>query len=199
MAAHRHWRLYITGGAESGGSAQIAIAEIELRAAPGGADLTGAGTASASDPTGSPPAADAFDDDPVSTFWASSGIAPYPQWLAYDLGAGNAAEVVEYTITAMGEGGGQFAPQVFRLQWSDDGAAWTDAEPSRDLTGTWSDGQTRTFTVGGGEVGYDGHRHWRVFIADGADPYGWVTLAEIELRIEAGGTDITGFGTATAS
>lgn len=156
MAAHRYWRLLITGGYEDEFGPYAEIHELELRASVEGPDQTGSGTASAISvfPDDLTEPINAFDDDP-DTGWFPAEGGTWPLWLAYDFGAGNDVDVVEYAITNGNPDSGDYAPQVFKLQWSSDGTAWTDAEAEHDVTGTWAatGGETRVFAVGEGGGG----------------------------------------------
>lgn len=177
---HRYWRLYIN----STSSTYVSASEIELRTAPGGADVTGSGTASDSTHYNtSSTGTQAFDNN-TATIWAS--LAGMPQWVQYDFGAGNEKDIQQFTFrttTYPAEG-----PQNFALQYSDDGSTWfnlytVDSQP------TWSSGETRVFTVPSEKP-----RYWRIKItANASGGYYTVTqAAEIELREAAGGADKTG-------
>ena len=189
--AHRYWRLYITSTA----AVYISMAEIELRSAAGGTDLTGSGTASASawetDVAGLTP--DKAVDDSTATKWATYP-ATYPQWWSYDFGSGAAHAIIELRITPRQDGSHAETPTDFLVQYSDNGSTWTT---QRIITGlTWT---AAAQTIDVGAIASAASRHWRIYIARGATISGNVSFAEIELRSAAGGTDLTGSGTASAS
>lgn len=119
MAAHRYWRLSFARA-----TSVIRISELALRTSVGGANVATGGTASASHTFGGNSAANAFDGN-ATTFWnASSGlIAGEPVWLAYDFGAGNDKDIVEYVVT-VDSSAGTGIPEGGYLQYSDNGTTW---------------------------------------------------------------------------
>jgi hypothetical protein len=142
--AHRYWRLLINQSADT---FSTAIAELSLAATPGGANLIGTGTISASSVSQSAHAAAfAVDGDPA-TYWASNTASPLPgQWLVYDFGAGVTQQIVEVKLTAGAFlNGDQFAPSEFQLQWSNDNSNWTSAWNFRSAV--WTAGTQQTFTI----------------------------------------------------
>lgn len=142
--SHRYWRLYITA---LNGSAYAALAELDLHESIGGADTTGSAPGSGS-------ASSAFDafsvatrafDNNTATLWASNGGA-LPQWLKWDYGLGEAKEIIEFVLKARPDGSAATqSPKDFKLQWSDDDSAWTDAITVTNQTG-WSASEVRTFS-----------------------------------------------------
>jgi hypothetical protein len=143
VAAHRHWRLYVTA---NGGSPYTSILELELLESVGGPDVTTPGMlATASSNYGAQVPAFAIEDTPLdaSKYWESGGTSP-PVWLAVDLGAGNAKDIRGLTLRAsvwVNE-----TPKDFALQWSDDGLAWTTVQSWAGEVG-WSSGEFRAFSA----------------------------------------------------
>ena len=82
-------------------------------------------TATASASNIDDPPGNAVDGDPA-TAWSADG--PEQQWLAVDLGSPK--PISRWAVRLAGSGGGTPARNLaaFKLQWSEDGAAWTDAD-----------------------------------------------------------------------
>lgn len=144
---HRYWRLLCTAVPLWNGAPYVALAEIELRESSGGADVTGAGAASASSAllygAQAYTAGRAFDNSTdIDSIWHSDGSA-LPQWIAYDFGAGNTRAIREVVITPRDIV--DQAPTSFAVQWSDDGSAWT-TERSFDYA-SWVPSQPTVFSL----------------------------------------------------
>lgn len=124
MAAHRYWRIYARG-------ATVALADVELRTAAGGATVATGGVATASAGT----AAAAWDGAP-GTEWSAAGSASAitTAWVQYALPA--AAEVVEVALRSPAAN----APTACLIAWSDDGTRWQICHPGvipADTAGGW--------------------------------------------------------------
>jgi len=120
---HRYWRVKVTGQNLGGTAGYIRAAEIQMRTTSGGADQCTGGTAMADSfyaPEGLT-AANAFDDS-IFTDWASNGTGNN-SWIGYDLGAGNAKDIVEVAWT-VGNDASQ-VPTDVTIDYSDDGSTWT--------------------------------------------------------------------------
>lgn len=143
MAAHRHWRLYIT--ATGGDPNYTQIAELELRAAIGGADQTGAGTASALTALSGFEASKAVDNT-TSSKWSTTVGNVTPTWIAYDFGAGNDVDIVEVAVACAGTAFDARGPRVFDVEWSDDGSTWTTAWSVNEPSLTYTSGVFSVFT-----------------------------------------------------
>jgi len=121
MTARKHWAILVGPRAGSGGG--VAIAEVEMRAAVGGADQCTGGTPGGVTTSGNP-ASNAFDNS-TSTLW-HHGSAFGGQRLSYEFAA--PVEIVEMAITLPGAGsaypGTTFGPAAVWVQWSDDGVTW---------------------------------------------------------------------------
>ncbi|MBG4448725.1 discoidin domain-containing protein [Pseudomonas aeruginosa] len=127
MAAHRYWRLLLS---QSVNSTQPVVGEIAFATSPGGANVATGGVASASKFDTGFEADKSFDGN-ASTYWrvsgyiVSGGVGLGNEWIQYDLGAGNAKDVVEMRIGFPSTPGTQTAPRAFTLYWSDDGLNFT--------------------------------------------------------------------------
>lgn len=145
MAAHRYWSIYCTATPDT----YFSFQEIELRSSVGGADLTGSGTATASQTEGGHTPADAVDNN-SATFWGSySGTVP--QWWKYDFGAGNAFDIIEIAITARNDAYYGEAGTAFLIQYSDDDSNWVTQKSISGLS--WSAGETKVINVAGSIAG----------------------------------------------
>jgi hypothetical protein len=190
MAAHRYWRIRITASANNSDSA---IGELELRTSASGADQTGSGTASAnSDAGGSWVASNAFDNN-NGTGWNSASFAGVPVWLAYDFGSGNDKDIVEIALRVRSDYVGN-APKDFWVEYSDNGTQWLSSWRVVNATG-WSTGEQRVYSYSGPS---GAHRYWRLGIT-AVNGTGVIRVSDLEYRTSAGGADVTGSGTASAS
>lgn len=120
MAAHLHWRLWIT---EANNSNAIDIGELQMRASAGGANLCSGGTASATNSLGGNLPAAAFDGS-TATSWQTTFSPTLPVFLRYTFAA--AVDVVQVAIIGS-NAYPIYSPKAFDVQWSDDGTSWTTA------------------------------------------------------------------------
>ena len=195
---HRYWRIFI-GATQSNGNDHT-IGEIELRAAPGGANLpiTAGGVASAS-LAQYYPASRAFDGLlPRSTnAWVTGG--GQTQWVQWDFGAGNAQVVTECKVvnseTASGAELAQH-PRNYLVSYSDDGSAWTPCGRKFGASGASEASSTVALDEAFDYSGYSQYRLYISAINGGSN----CALAELEL-IDADAYDVsTGINSnATAS
>jgi hypothetical protein len=137
MAAHTYWRF---SWATSNGGGNIALAEVELRTSVGGADAATGGTAGGTNVNGSFPAANAFDDNSSTDYQSSAVVST----LSYQFGS--AVDIVEYAFKAAASLNVNLAPNVWTLEYSDDGAAWTPAARSTGQS-SWTASEQRVFPV----------------------------------------------------
>ena len=136
MAVHRYWRLVISD--TNGAGAAVAIGELTLATAAGGASVAVGGTASASDAYSGHPATNAFNGiESSSDMWRTYSAIP-AQWIQYDFGA-TPRDIVEMRIYFPVGTTVVCSPKNFALYWSDDGMTWTRQR-------AWSE---QTFTEGG--------------------------------------------------
>ena len=143
ISAHRYWRLIGTvAGSYDGG----ALSEIEFYDTIGGADQANGGVASAGSEDFGGTAAQAFDGTTAMWAGAPGAVAAGTSWVAYDFGAGNDIEIVQVGITARSSGDSNQVWDEFKLQFSDNGTSWVDAQTWSD-TSTWGSLQQKKFTV----------------------------------------------------
>lgn len=120
MAAHRYWRLRSTALLGAGGKA--GIAEMEMREAPGGANLpiVYGGTIMSNGYVGYSYDTYVFDSG-TGNYWISAyGVG---DWVGWDFGVGVAYDVREIKITNANNTDYTIGAGVF--EWSDDGSSWT--------------------------------------------------------------------------
>lgn len=181
--AHRHWRLLVD---RVNADPICGAAELRLSAEPGGPNLCVGGTPGASNSHASFPPPGAFDGNP-DTYWSANWNAQSAGWwLAYDFGPGAAHEVREVAWRARHDYAGG-CPADARLQWSDDGAAWTDAARFTDPS-PWSAGQAKAWAVPSRAAG--GHRRWTLHCLDlNSSPLAGigVCVGELAFRASPGG------------
>jgi hypothetical protein len=136
------------------------------------------GTASGS--SGTAPA-NAFDDDADSKWWTLGEGQAGSGYLQYDFGSGVSRNIRRISI----KHAGGYMWRTFKLQYSDDGSAWSDLQ---------EDGGSTTLTSTGSGIGntvtYDSyrfldggsHRYWRLQGITGADAPGEPTVYELKLH-----------------
>jgi len=136
--AHGFWRvsMYSNGGYPN----SYAVAELQMRATPGGATQTTGGVCAESDQFSTFGCAAAFDGNATS-FWTSL-TRKFGNYLQYNFASPVA--VGEIAVTAINNNG-PATPIDMLLWFSDDGAKWSPAwhivTPA-----TWAVGETRVFT-----------------------------------------------------
>lgn len=154
---HRYWRVHIT--ANDGNTSFIGFTEIELRAAPAGADQTKSqstfGAASASSAINTDNRASNVVDGSTVDGWLSS-TGTFPQWWQYDCGnaghtgggAPNAPTIAVKQIAITGSWNAPDAsPKDFTLQWSDNGSDWTTALTVAGQAGWTGASDVRVFSL----------------------------------------------------
>lgn len=134
MASHRYWALGLFARPGSGNG--VGVAEVEMRATPGGADLCTGGTAGGASSAGLPPA-NAFDNNDT-TIWHNGSTFGDAARLSYDFGT--AVDVVEIFVRNAPAGSGTglpgttYGPGLVRVEWSDDGTSWFIGTPAAVLS-----------------------------------------------------------------
>lgn len=120
-AAHQYWAILCQDSAQTGTGAGYSIAELLFQTKPGGATLTGSGTAWS--PTNYPGlTADlAFDGDPT-TEWSSVSRAVADHPVAYNFSG--PVLVAEIQMQARDDTFYEQTPSQFLVAYSDDGLAW---------------------------------------------------------------------------
>lgn len=160
--AHRYWRVKVF--ATQDGTSLVNTAKVTLATSYGGANIatTSANAFASSAYSSSYAPSLSFHSGPETTnygYWLSNNVPSptKPQWVAYDLGLGNAQAIAEVTITVDNTLGTETyprAPHSFTIDCSDDGVIWSVA--GTFTAGTWSNAnKTQTFTLiaGGGPKG----------------------------------------------
>jgi len=143
--AKRYWKFYYAGV----GANYRSGAEMELRESVGGADVSGAGTASAMSET-EHPASNLFDNN-TATLWGTYDDSFYPHdecWVQYDFGSGNNKDIKQITWTNRNDGYLGEEPWGFFILCSDNGSDWgiAWADFDEDNWSAWAGGETRTYT-----------------------------------------------------
>lgn len=119
-AAYRYYRLNVS---QSFGGSYLIIAEVELRATIGGADLTSPSTpVTQSSQDGAAMAGSKVVDNDIVTTWATS--AAYPWWVRMDLGTPQSIAQVQITRLNNPQGFNG-APYNFTVEGSNDGTSFT--------------------------------------------------------------------------
>ncbi len=136
------------------------------------ANLSFVDAAGAAVPTGSydggSASLSALVDNSASTFcmWAYGGHGAASNGLNFrvDLGEGNAKSIGAFSITPKlySSDGGNSIPPGWKLQWSDDGSAWTDSGASV------SGANGNNVTYGSPVVAVSAHRYWRILCTQNA-------------------------------
>jgi hypothetical protein len=153
MAAHRYWRLVVWRPYSNDNKTRIN--EIILATTPGGAQAAVGGTATASSTayiTTNPPSA-AFDGVFSATNWwyssteyvLANGYYQGQGWLQYDMGAGNAIDVVEMRLYEHSNNSQIGNPRDFSLFYSDNGTTFTHKCSWSNQV--FTDGETKTYDV----------------------------------------------------
>jgi hypothetical protein len=137
MAATR-WRLNVT--ANNGDANSLELAELQMRAAVGGADQCAGGAATASTNYTSYPAANAFDDS-ASTAWITAW-GTTTGWIEYAFAG--AVDVVEYAFMPRSTQLDR-APTAWTFEYWD-GAAWVVVDTRSGET-SWSGGVFNVYAI----------------------------------------------------
>jgi hypothetical protein len=176
---HTYWRLVITSN--YGDSTYSGLAEIEMRATPGGANLCTGGTPSVSNSAGGGSSSTPFNGS-TSDVWYANGTDRWAQYqFASPVGIAEIA-VTAYNVEAQF---GRIAKGM-TLQYSDDGSTFTDAF-SCVFDGAVL-GATRAFPQAAFDTGFA--RVWRINVT-ARNGGNFTYIGEIELRAAASGTDQT--------
>lgn len=142
MAAHRFWRLYITG---NGGHTNVTVGELELATTPGGPQAAVGGVPAASTEFSATYSVTKAFDGSSTGAWVSGANTSYSvkEYIQYDLGAGKAIDVKEVRITFPADFTATSYPASFLLLHSDDGLDW---KIQRAWSGqTFTAGETKSF------------------------------------------------------
>jgi len=183
---HRYWSILCEG---SDDGAAHSIAELELRASPGGANLiTDQSELLASSADALADIANLIDAD-NATVWEITDAD-------FDVGdrrivyAGSPATVQEIVITSDSGANYDKTPTDFKLQFSEDGFAWNDAYTVSGEA-AWSAGETRTYTRPQTDESKENHQYWAVFCQSNANGQSYAAIVNLEMHETIAGPDIT--------
>ena len=124
--SYRYWRIFILNNNGSGD--YLALNEVELRGAGGGADITTPATpvtASTQYGTSYGPRYTVDNSLSAESLWISSTYAATNQWLRYDLGTPTAIAQVAMCWNAASMAGAGTSPKDLRIEGSNDGTSFT--------------------------------------------------------------------------
>lgn len=141
QASNRYWAI-LSANTQNGGG-DLVVSEMGLHETPGGPNIVGSGTGFYFPADGGYPAGNAFDGNTATIIYA--GTTGKGVLLGYDLGSGNDAEVVEFSITSSNTSGGNNTRCIATgyLLYSQDGLTWLRCG---DMTGeTWGNTETKEF------------------------------------------------------
>lgn len=141
MAAHRYWRLFISG---RGSGVYVAITELVFAVAASGPQAAVGGIASGTGDQVNNKPSNAFDGViSPENYWLSSysGGTSCTEYLQYEMTAGSPIDVAEIRITTSASP--VYYPVNFSLLYSDDGQSW-------EIKKSWSNqvfasNETKTF------------------------------------------------------
>lgn len=150
-AGHRYWRIHIT--APDGSTQYCGFTEIELRGTAGGSDLKSVqsnnGACIASSEVNSSNGAWMGSDGRLTHGWLSNTAGA--SWWRFDFGHALQVGVKVADVRQVAIRGSFNAPAAsprdFKIQYSDDGAAWTDALVVAGQTGWTGATDIRLFDI----------------------------------------------------
>lgn len=138
----RYWRIYITA---IGSGNYAGFCEIELRASPGGTDMTNTGTVMTASSGNAP---QLVVDNKIDANWTTYSQAA-PWWIRADMGTYVAEQAVfsaELAIWPNPTSTAANSPKDFVVQGSNDGTTWTDVKSFSGVTG-WVVGTPKIFSL----------------------------------------------------
>jgi len=142
VSVAKYWRIYIV--ANNGNPTYVALAEIEMRSTPGGADLCNGGTIFASSYLdGASAPANAFDNN-SATIWATAGGQATPSYIGYVF-AGEES-VNEVAITGRPSAYANQLPRTFYVERSFDNEEWERVAYIPNSS-SWGNTETRVFVL----------------------------------------------------
>ena len=131
MATHRFWRLHISAKGINSVN-YVALSGLVLADVAGGPQVAVGGVASASSIRTAGEEADKAFDALQNTFWRGAYNYVLPEHLQYDMGEGNAIDVVEIRLVHTTTPDLRTGPKDIALLYSDDGKHWF-------IQAAWSD------------------------------------------------------------
>lgn len=183
-AVSTKWRIYIncTELGFAAGNGNASIAECEMRASAGGADLCTGGTATASSTLSSNTASNAFANNGTTSVWtANSGD---DEWLQYEFASPVTIEEV-YIQAANNDFGSGNSPVDFEVQYDSGGGVFVTYWSA--LTGPFGMAEPRVFNRT--DAAPTGKRWWRFYVTNLTGTAARLSCSEIEMRLTNGGAD----------
>lgn len=182
---HRWWRVFAVDNYSRGSTPAISADNIEMRATPGGSDLTTTASNAISDSEFSGSFLNDYAFNGInSQFWVSENFNPGTHWIGYDFGS--PVDVQEIVWSKRPDSFGRNEAIIIGLvQYSDDGSTWFTSW-AFVTPATWGTGaETRTFTKQTG-----GKHFWRIrpTSVQGGSTFPFA-VAELEFRSVSGGAD----------
>lgn len=150
-SGHRYWRILIS--LPDGSSLYCGFTEIEFRESAGGPDAksaqSGNGAASASSEVNTSNGAWMGSDGRLTHGWLSNTASA--SWWSFDFGNASQVGIKVADVKQVAIRGSFNAPAAsprdFSVQWSDDGAAWTNALTVTGQTGWTGASDIRVFDI----------------------------------------------------
>lgn len=189
MASHRYWRILFTAGRQSAGDVDLGWVKffetVDIDATVAANPASVGGTAiSGENYSGSYLPAKSFNyaNSETAANWASASSTTWgtTKWIGYDFGAGNAKDIVAYSISYYSI----YEPYGWLFQWSDDGTTWTTRHTVTDFR--FGVNTSHYFrcpeTVSG-----SGYRFWRIV---GSGSGTGMAIGEISMRATVGGANL---------
>lgn len=135
--AYAYWRVSVSDTTGNPTTTTLALAEVQFRASPGGAQAATGGAVLGSGGSLS----NAFDGV-LTTDWTAT-LASTP-WIGYQFNSPIEIAEVALRVSATGAWANNYAPEAFKVQYSPDGTVWYDAWAVEAATG-WQVSEERTF------------------------------------------------------
>jgi hypothetical protein len=127
VSPHRYWRVlvqetYAPNNDIAAGQLYFfdSIAASGTGVATGGTPIWGSSNSANDDGT-------FMFDGNETTKWYARPTDATSRWVGYDFGAANPKSIVEFEWVNVQQAGDLHIPKVLKLQWSDNGATWTDS------------------------------------------------------------------------
>ncbi|USN14227.1 putative tail protein [Brevundimonas phage vB_BpoS-Kabachok] len=134
---HAYWRVVVDDTAAYPGTTTVVVAEVVMRGVPGGPQMATGGTA-----IGTGGNTNGAFDGTTGDIWT----AYLPDaWIGYHFAAPVSLQEITLTASSVAGWAPNYSPEVFRVQYSDDGASWFEAWGATNQTG-WTASQTRVYT-----------------------------------------------------
>jgi hypothetical protein len=134
----QYWRLIFT---ELGSFPGSALSELEWYSTVGGANIATGGTPIAGNSEFGGSAAEAYDGDKTTSFWACNGIGE-DSWIGYNFGSPVA--IKQFEITSRDGSDGNQVGNAWRLQYSSNGTDWETLKSYSDYD-AWSASESRKY------------------------------------------------------